>query len=223
MNQAKISVSMMCAGLTEIERAVRIFEAEKVEYLHIDVMDGEFVPNYALGSDYIRMLRDMTDIPLDMHLMITRPEYKYRWLGIQAGDLVSVHYESTAQVRRAIDWLNELGCRTMLALNPATPVYAVEESLDAVCGILAMTVNPGYAGQRIVPSTIDKVRKIREFLDERGKTDLELEVDGNITFENAKKLRQVGATMFVAGSSSVFHGPIEQYPENVRQLRRAIE
>ena len=223
MKEAKISASMMCANLVDLKQTVAIFEKEKIEYLHIDVMDGEFVPNFGLGSDYIRGLRELTKIPLDIHMMVASPEYKFKWVGIQSNDTVSIHYESTPQIQRALDWLAEFGCRRFLAINPATPIYVLEEVLDYIDGINLLMVNPGFAGQKIVPSTIKKAERLVKFLRDRGKEDIEIEVDGNITFENAKILRDVGASMFVAGTSSVFKGELEGYDNNILKLRESLE
>ena len=222
MNKAKISVSMMCSTLVDLKRTVEIFEEEHIEYLHIDVMDGSFVPNFGLGSDYIRGLRELTNIPLDIHMMVTSPEYKFRWIGIRETDIVSIHYESTTQIQRALDWLAEIGCRRFLAINPATPIYVLEEVLDYIDGINLLMVNPGFAGQKIVPSTLKKAEKLMLFLKEHGKEDIQVEVDGNITFENASKLRHIGADIFVAGTSSVFLGAIDSYRKNILELKKAI-
>lgn len=222
MKESKISASMMCANLVDLKQTVSIFEKEKIEYLHIDVMDGEFVPNFGLGSDYIRGLRELTNIPLDIHMMVASPEYKFKWVGIQNTDTVSIHYESTPQIQRALDWLTEFGCQRFLAINPATPIYVLEEVLDYIDGINLLMVNPGFAGQKIVPSTIKKAERLVKFLNERGKEDIEIEVDGNITFENAKILRNIGASIFVAGTSSVFRGSINDYSDNIGALKRFI-
>ncbi len=222
MKKSKISASMMCADLVHLKQTITIFESEKIDYLHIDVMDGEFVPNFGLGTDYIRGLRDLTDIPLDIHLMITSPEYKYKWLGIKSSDMVSIHYESTSQIQRALDRLSEYGCKKFLAINPATPIYVLEEVLDYIDGINLLMVNPGFAGQKIVPSTIKKAERLVKFLRDCGKEDIEIEVDGNITFENAKILRAVGASVFVAGTSSIFKGKLEEYDNNILKLRENI-
>lgn len=222
MSDSKISASMMCANLVDLRETIRIFEEEKVEYLHIDVMDGEFVPNFGLGVDYIRGLRELTSIPLDLHLMIKNPEYKLQWIGIKKTDIVSIHYESTYQVQRALDWLAPYGCKRYLAINPATPVYALEEVLDYVDGINLLMVNPGFSGQKIVPSTLKKAEKLKRLLVEHGKENITLEVDGNITPENGHKLREIGASIFVCGTSSVFKGGISCYEDNIGRFRDAI-
>lgn len=222
MSDSKISASMMCANLVDLRETIRIFEEKKVEYLHIDVMDGEFVPNFGLGVDYIRGLRELTSIPLDLHLMIKNPEYKLQWIGIKETDIVSIHYESTYQVQRALDWLAPYGCKRYLAINPATPVYVLEEVLDYIDGINLLMVNPGFSGQKIVPSTLKKAEKLERLLAEHGKENITLEVDGNITPENGHKLREIGASIFVCGTSSVFKGGISCYKDNIGQFRDAI-
>ncbi len=222
MTDSKISASMMCANLVDLRETICVFEEEKVEYLHIDVMDGEFVPNFGLGVDYIRGLRELTSIPLDLHLMIKNPEYKLQWIGIKETDIVSIHYESTYQVQRALDWLAPYGCKRYLAINPATPIYVLEEVLDYIDGINLLMVNPGFSGQKIVPSTLRKAEKLQKLLDEYGKENITLEVDGNITPENGHKLREIGASIFVCGTSSIFKGGIGCYKDNIGRFRDAI-
>lgn len=219
----KISVSMMCSNLIDLQSTINIFEKAKIEYLHIDVMDGEFVPNFGLGVDYIRGLRELTTIPLDLHLMIKNPEYKLQWVGIQETDIVSIHYESTYQVQRALDWLKVYGCQCFLAINPATPIYVLEEVLDYIDGINLLMVNPGFAGQKIVPSTLNKAKKLHSFLRMHGKEGLLLEVDGNITPEHGTELRKSGASIFVGGTSSIFRGDVDNIESNIEKFREAIQ
>lgn len=223
LKKTEISASMMCSSLIDLEDTIHIFEDMGIERLHIDVMDGEFVPNFGLGVDYIRGLRQLTNIPLDLHLMIRNPEYKLQWIGIEKDDIVSVHYESTYQVQRTLDWLEPFGCKKFLAINPATPIGNLEEVLDYIDGINLLMVNPGFAGQKIVPSTIKKAHKLKVFLENNNKNNLVVEVDGNITPDHAKVLRAEGASLFVAGTSSIFKGSINDYKENIRILRKAIQ
>lgn len=223
MRKSEISASMMCSDLVNLKQTIHIFEEQKIEYLHIDVMDGEFVPNIGLGVDYIKSLRKLTSIPLDLHLMIREPEYKLSWIGIEKTDIVSVHYESTYQVQRMLDRLNSFGCKKFLAINPATPIWVLEEVLDYIDGINLLMVNPGFAGQRIVTSTIKKAEKLQHFLQERKKGNIILQVDGNITPEHGLILKKYGASIFVAGTSSIFRGNVEDYEHNIKELRVAIE
>jgi ribulose-phosphate 3-epimerase len=217
----KIAVSMMCADLLGLKSQLNTFKKEGIEYLHIDVMDGVFVPNYTLGTDYIKNLRNISDIPLDIHLMITEPEKKLDWFDIKPGDYVSVHYESTVHVQRALQKIKEKGAKPMLALNPATPLCVLEDVVDDLDAVLLMTVNPGYAGQKLVPQTLKKIARLRSWLNKNRYINVEIEVDGNVNLENALKMRSCGANIFVAGSSSIFIKGMEM-SEAVRQLRNVI-
>ena len=222
MKKGEISASMMCSDLIDLKETIKIFEAEGIEHLHIDMMDGSFVPNFGLGVDYIRGLRKLTNIPLDLHLMIKDPEYKLQWIGIRDTDIVSIHYESSFQVQRVLDWLTPYGCKRFLAINPATPINVIEEVLYYIDGINLLMVNPGFAGQKIVPSTMKKAQKVVDFLKREGREDIIIEVDGNITPENAKKLREIGASIFVAGTSAIFKGNIANYKLNIKSFRFSI-
>lgn len=219
----KISASMMCSDLIDLKETLKVFEEEGVEYLHIDMMDGTFVPNFGLGVDYIRGLRKLTTIPLDLHLMIKDPEYKFQWIGIKDTDIVSIHYESTFQVQRALDYLKPYGCKRFLAINPATPVYVLEEVLDYIDGINLLMVNPGHAGQKIVPSTIKKAQRVVDFLRSEGREDIAIEVDGNITPDNGRKLKDIGADIFVCGTSAIFKGDVKKYKENIEVFRNNVK
>lgn len=221
LQQGMISASLMCLKLKDTEEALRVMGEEQVEYLHVDVMDGEFVPNFGLGIDYINGIREMTEIPLDIHLMVTRPEDKMEWLNLTERDRVIVHYESTIHVQRTLMRAKSYGCRVMLALNPGTPIYCVEEVLDYIDGITVLTVNPGFAGQRIVKSCIPKVGKLETFLKQVGYTEREIQVDGNISYEHAGIFRKMGADIFVAGSSSIFDGG--SLKENLHKYRKMIQ
>ncbi|MBR2555226.1 MAG: ribulose-phosphate 3-epimerase [Aeriscardovia sp.] len=222
MNQKKISASMMCSDLAHLKDTLKIFEDNQVDYLHIDVMDGVFVPNLGLGVDYIRCLRDITNTPLDLHLMIREPEYKLSWFGIQKNDIVSLHYESTEQIQRAIDLLKKYDCKCFVAINPGTPIYSIEEVIEDIDGINLLMVNPGFAGQKMVPSTMRKMEKLVDYLKELDKQNIEIEVDGNITLKKAEILSGYGAQIFVAGTSCLFNGHLECFDENIRNLRNCI-
>ena len=223
LKKSEISASLMCSDLVDLKETIRIFEEEGIEYLHIDMMDGTFVPNFGLGVDYVRGLRKLTKIPLDLHLMIKDPEFKFSWIGIKSTDTVSIHCESTFQIQRALDYLQPFGCKRFMAINPATPVSALEEVLDYIDGINLLMVNPGFAGQKIVPSTLKKAQKVVDLLKREGREDIIIEVDGNITPENGKILREIGASMFVAGTSAIFKGDLNKYSDNIKLFREYIK
>lgn len=217
-----LAPSMMCVDYSKFMETIKSFEENKIGYLHIDIMDGEFVPNYTLGTDFCRRLRKMTSIPLDVHLMITRPEDKIKWFEFQKGEYVSVHYEATKNIRQALTAIREAGAKPMLAISPATPVNVIKEVMDIVDGILIMTVNPGFAGQKLIPETLDKIKETRKLLNDNGYNNVDIEVDGNVSFENAKKMAALGANIFVGGSSSIFFKE-NSIDENIKLTYEAIK
>ncbi len=221
MLESKLSPSMMCVDFANLSKTVEAFEEAGIEYLHVDIMDGEFVPNFTLGVDFCNKLRNMTTIPLDIHLMIEKPENKLDWFQPQPGEYLTVHAESTDHLQRALAKIRSYGAKAMVAINPATPISSLEDILDDVDGVLVMTVNPGFAGQKLVPSMLNKIKRLRNYLDERGYSNVEIEVDGNVSFDNAIKMRQVGANIFVGGTSSVFRGE-NTLKENVQIMRQII-
>ena len=194
----------MCADMFCLGEAVKALEKCGVDYLHIDIMDGVFVPNYTLGTDYIKNLHSFTDIPLDIHLMITDPSDKLERFDIKENDLVSVHFEASNDISKCLDYINSKGAGAILAINPKTPCDVVIPYLDKIKGVLVMTVNPGYAGQKLVEGSLEKIKEMRHLLDGAGYENVFIEVDGNVSFENGVLMKKAGADMFVAGSSSVF-------------------
>lgn len=216
-----ISPSLMCASIANFRETLDTFDKERIELLHVDVMDGEFVPNLQLGTAFIEQVREMSGIPLDIHLMINRPEDKLDWFGIRPGEWVSVHYEATSHVQRALVRIKDRGAKAVLALNPATPLCVLEDVLDNLDGVLIMTVNPGFAGQALIPAALGKIERLRNMLDERGKSGILIEVDGNVSFENGTRMSEAGANVFVAGSSSVFRKDMT-LSEGIKKLRKSL-
>ena len=194
----------MCCDLFNLGGCVKDLEALGTDYLHIDIMDGEFVPNYTLGTDHVKKLHSFTDIPLDIHLMITKPEKKLDRFEMKKGDFVSIHYEASEDIDSCLDIINEKGAYAMLAINPDTPCEAVLPYLPKLKAVLVMTVYPGYAGQKLVEGSIDKIKEMRRLLNGAGYENILIEVDGNVSFENAILMKDGGADMFVTGYSGVF-------------------
>jgi ribulose-phosphate 3-epimerase len=212
MRDVKLSPSMMCADLFCLADTIKVFEACHIPYLHIDVMDGSFVPNIMIGTETVRQLRRFTSIPMDIHLMIEEPDEKLEWFEPHDGDYISIHAETTRHLQRVLAKVRDLGAKPMVAVNPATPLSFIEEALGDVDAVLIMTVNPGYAGQKLIPRTLEKIKRLRALLDGRGLENIEIEVDGNVSPENAVKMREAGANIFVAGTSLLFRpGRIEDY------------
>lgn len=217
----KLSPSIMCADFMRLKDCLACFERQQVELIHVDIMDGRFVPNYTLGVDFCRILKENTKIPLDLHLMIEKPEEKLGWFSIGEGDYVSVHYESTPHICRALQQIRAKGAKAVVALNPGTPVSALENLLEEMDALLIMTVNPGFAGQKLIAPMLDKIADARAYLDRRGYGAVEIEADGNVSFENAVKMSAGGANILVGGTSSVFC-PGAAIDENIRRLRSSL-
>ena len=154
----KLAPSMMCCDLLNVQAQLDMFEKCGIDLLHLDIMDGSFVPNIALGTCFAKQLKEASNIHLDIHFMIDSPERYIKTYPITEGDYVSIHYESTKHVQRAIAAAKDMGAKVLLALNPATPVEAASELLDDIDGILIMAVNPGYAGQKMIPHSIEKIK-----------------------------------------------------------------
>ena len=215
-----IAPSMMCADQCHLEDEVRRLEAAGCELLHIDIMDGAFTPNLVLGFEQVKALRAITRLPIDVHLMVEDNDLFVR-LAKQAGaDRVCVHVESCRHLDRALATIRELGMQAGAALNPATPPEQLAYVLDRLDYVVVMTVNPGFAGQRLVPSGLTKIADVRHFLDQHG-CSAPIMVDGNVSLQLIPDMVAAGADVLVAGTSSVFR-PGTARAENVRLTREAI-
>ena len=202
--QKKISPSIMCADFFQLDTYIKVFEKCNIDMIHVDIMDGSFVPNYTLGTDFIKALKRKTEIPLDIRLMINNPENKLDWFEFDENDYVAIHCESTPHLHKAISAIKNRRAKAMVAVNPATPICALESILDDIDAVLIMTVNPGFAGQKLIKSVLKKITQLRNYLDKNGYEHIEIEVDGNVSFENAALMSKAGSNIFVAGTSSIF-------------------
>ncbi len=221
MPPLRLSASLACADWLHLERDLRAIAEAGVEMLHIDIMDGAFVPNFALNLDMMRAVRRVCTLPMDVHLMVEAPE-RYVARFIEAGAAyVIVHQEATRHLQRTLAEIRALGARAGVALNPATPLCTLEYILEDLDLLLIMTVNPGFTGQKLVPATLRKVAEARAMLQARG-LDLDIEVDGNVSFEAAPRMIQAGANILVGGTSSLFW-PGASISENAARLRKAIQ
>ena len=218
----QISPSVMCVDFFNLAETISEFERQNIEYIHVDIMDGVYVPNFTLGTDFIKQLKKHTKIPMDIHLMIENPESKLDWFEFGEGDYVAIHYETTKHLHKAVAAIRAKGAKPMVAINPATPISVLENILDDVDAVLVMTVNPGFAGQKLIPSTLGKISALRMYLDKNGYENIEIEVDGNVSFENARLMSDAGANIFVAGTSSIFKAE-QSMAENTAKLRESVE
>ena len=220
--QNKIAPSVMCVPMYELEKYVQEMEEFGIELIHIDIMDGSFVQNYTLGTNFVKELKEKTKLPLDIHLMIEEPEKKLEWFTFGEGDYVSVHYEATRHLQKALAAIRARGAKALVAINPATPISSLDSLLDDIDGVLVMTVNPGFAGQKLVQSTLKKIQNLRKYLDDAGYEHIEIEVDGNVSFENLKRMKDAGANIFVCGTSSIY-APGAPVCENIQKIRKILE
>jgi ribulose-phosphate 3-epimerase len=205
MTYARIEIapSILAANFAKLGDEVRTVEEAGADIIHVDIMDGHFVPNISLGIPVVASLRKATRLPLDVHLMIERPEL-YIEDFIRAGaSRVLVHQEATAHLDRALAMIRELGAEAGAAINPATPVGMLSEVLDKLDTVLVMTVNPGFGGQKFIPNSYEKIRQLNQ-IRARYNANFRIEVDGGVEPENTAELAQAGANTFVAGTS-IFH------------------
>ena len=201
---SQLSASIMCANPLAMEQELYQLAENGVAYYHCDVMDGHFVPNMMLSTETIRAVKKLNRLPLDIHLMVDNPSECLPWLAFGEGDIVSVHAEADRHLQRTLRLIADRGAIPAVALNPATPLCFVEHVLPDIGMLLVMTVNPGFAGQKLVPQTLDKVRAARDMLDSRGFSATLIEVDGNCSYANLPRMEAAGASLFVVGTSSVF-------------------
>ena len=198
--KVKLAPSILSADFSRLGEAVAEATRAGADYIHVDVMDGRFVPNVTFGPPMVKALRPWTSLPLDVHLMVVEPERLVPQFAEAGADLITVHVEACTHLHRVVHQIKELGVRAGVALNPGTPVAAVEEVLADVDLVLAMSVNPGFPAQTFIPSVLPKLRKIRQLLDQGG-LHAELEVDGGINQETAHLVVEAGARLLVAGSA----------------------
>jgi len=213
-----IAPSILSADFTKLGEQVALVQESGLKLLHIDVMDGVFVPNISYGSPVIQSLRPLTDLTFDVHLMITEPSRILQNFIDDGADQITVHAEACTHLHRTVGQIKEAGLKAAVALNPATPLSALDYVLDDLDMVLIMTVNPGFGGQTFIPQMMQKITALRKEIERRGLS-TDIQVDGGVDASNISAIKKAGANVFVAGSA-VFKGDILQ---NIAALQTALD
>ncbi|NMA87447.1 MAG: ribulose-phosphate 3-epimerase [Tissierellia bacterium] len=195
----QISPSILSSDFANLEEEILLLEKGGADYIHLDVMDGVFVPNISFGPPVIKSIRGITDIPFDVHLMVDRPERYIKNFYEAGADIITVHQEATTHLHRTLEEIKSYGIKAGVSLNPATPLETLEYILEYIDMVLIMTVNPGFGGQKYIKSMDKKIADLRKIIDNRN-LDISIEVDGGIKLDNAKDVIDLGADILVVGS-----------------------
>ena len=200
-NRVRIAPSILSADFGRLHDEVKAIEAAGADYVHVDVMDGRFVPNITIGPLVVEAVRKATTLPLDVHLMIVEPEKYIDDFAKAGASIITVHQEACPHLHRTLQQIRAAGAKPAVVLNPSTSLTTIEEVLTEVTQVLLMSVNPGFGGQAFIPSTVDKVRRLRAMLDARGLQAVDIEVDGGINATTSKQVVAAGANVLVAGNA----------------------
>ncbi|MBI3802422.1 MAG: ribulose-phosphate 3-epimerase [Nitrospirae bacterium] len=214
----KIAPSILSADFSRLGEEIKAVDAAGADWIHIDVMDGRFVPNLTVGPLIVEAAKKVTALPLDVHLMIVEPDHLIPEFIKEGATSVTVHVEACTHLHRTVQLIKQEGARAGVSLNPGTPLFLIEEILGDIDLLLLMSVNPGFGGQKFIPKVLDKIRAARQMIDTR-RLAVDLEVDGGIKTSNAQRLAEAGVDVFVAGSA-IFESP--DYGKTIHQFREAI-
>ena len=210
-----IAPSILTADFSNLGKQIEMLNTSDADWIHVDVMDGVFVPNISFGFQVIKAIRKLTQKPLDVHLMIVHPERYFSEFRDAGADILCIHYEASLHLHRSVQMIREMGMKAGVALNPHTPVSMLDDILQDLDMVLIMTVNPGYGGQKFIENSYTKILRLKEMIKERGLA-VQIEVDGGVNFENTPKLVQAGVDILVAGNT-VFSAPDPK--EAIRSLK----
>lgn len=208
----KLAPSILSADMGNLERDIKMIDNAGTQYIHIDVMDGMFVPNISFGFPILKAVRKVTDKVLDVHLMIENPDRYIDEFYHAGADIICVHAEACTHLHRTIQHIKQLGAKAAVSLNPGTPLSAIDFVLEDLDMVLIMSVNPGFGGQKFIPSSLRKIKELKEMITARGLNHIDIEVDGGVTLDNVKDVKEAGANIFVAGSA-VFNGNAKENVE----------
>tara|TARA_Y100000996_G_scaffold413830_1_gene403000 strand:- start:2791 stop:3489 length:699 start_codon:yes stop_codon:yes gene_type:complete len=218
--KVKISASLMCVDWLNARKEIEILNQEKVDYLHIDVIDGKYAPDFTMGTSIINCFRDIFDGPFDHHLMVEEPSNLFDTFEIRPGDRFCMHPECCRNLHRDLIELRKKGAQVGVALSPATPISVLDYVIEDLDFVLLMTVNPGFKGQALVPQAITKIKDLKEYISKRN-LEIDISVDGNVNIENIPSMVSNGGDTLISGSSGMFFKdkPLE---ESIRIFREAI-
>ncbi len=214
-----IAPSILSADFRFLEDQIHQCVAGGADWIHVDVMDGSFVPNITFGPNMVRTVRKVTDLPIDVHLMIVNPERHIKAFADAGADHITVHYETCPHIQRTLTSMREMGVTPQIVINPGTPIDTLRELTHDFAMVLLMTVNPGFGGQSFIPGMLDKIRRTKALLDETGST-AQIQVDGGIDQNTIKACYQAGARVFIAGSAIFNHA--EGIGPGIKALRNAL-